>query len=73
MNRFKALRYERGLTIAEVARGAQVSRPTLYDLERDGAEMPSAPIAKKLADFYGMAVADLVAADMPPAFTEPSS
>jgi transcriptional regulator with XRE-family HTH domain len=60
MNRFKALRYERGLTIIEVARGAQVSRPTLYDLEREGAELPSAPIAKKLADFYGLTVAELL-------------
>lgn len=62
MNRFKALRYERGLTITDVAKGAQISRPTVYALEQSDA-VPSAPVAKALADFYGVTVAELLGAN----------
>jgi transcriptional regulator with XRE-family HTH domain len=58
MNRFEQLRFERGLTIRDVQRGAELSYPTLIRLERGGE--PTAPVAKKLADFYGITVAGLL-------------
>ena len=59
MNRFLALRYERGITQAQLAKGAGVSRGTLWAIERG--TTPSAPVAKALADYYGVTVADLLA------------
>jgi transcriptional regulator with XRE-family HTH domain len=61
MNRFERLRFERGLTLREVQRGAELSYPTLIRLERGGE--PTAPVAKKLADFYGISVATLLDPD----------
>lgn len=60
MNLFKLLRYERGLTIGEVASGAGVSRPTISALEAAEQPKPSAPVARALADFYGISVAELL-------------
>lgn len=58
MNRFEQLRFERGLTVRDVQRGAGLSYPTLARLERGGE--PSAPVAKALADFYGITVGELL-------------
>jgi transcriptional regulator with XRE-family HTH domain len=52
------LRFERGLTAAAVAQGAAIAPMTLRAIE-EGRE-PSAPVAKKLADFYGVTVAELL-------------
>lgn len=59
MNRYKRIRYEAGLTISEVSRGSGVSRPTVTSLEESD-KVPSAPVAKALADFYGVSVQQLV-------------
>lgn len=59
MNRFRKLRYEHGLTISELARGSGVSRPTLARLEEDNT-VPTAPVAKALADYYLMTVEQLL-------------
>lgn len=63
MNRFLMLRYEKGLTRAEVAIGSGVTAQTLKRLENDDTERPSAPVAKALADYYKMSVADLLGVD----------
>lgn len=62
MNRRELLRYERGLTATEVCQSANVSRPTLASFERG--EMVTAPVAKALADFYGLTVAELLGLDL---------
>lgn len=59
MNWLVKLRYERGLTQGEVAEGSGVSRGTLHLIETRDA-MPSAPIARKLADYFSLTVEQLV-------------
>jgi transcriptional regulator with XRE-family HTH domain len=59
VNRLQQLRYERGLTQQQVADGSGVSQRTLVRLERD-AQRPSARIAKRLADYFGVQVTDLM-------------
>lgn len=59
MNRLELMRYDRGLTRAEVAERSGVSIRTLQNLETGNAR-PSAPTAKALADFYEVSVADLL-------------
>jgi transcriptional regulator with XRE-family HTH domain len=59
MNRFERLRFERGLTQAEVATGAEISIRTVIRLEREERK-PSAAIVKALADFYEIPVAELL-------------
>jgi len=67
VNRYRLLRYERGLTRSEVAGGSGVPERTIRDLEHPERERPpSAPIAKALADFYGMSVAELLGVDPAP-------
>jgi transcriptional regulator with XRE-family HTH domain len=58
MPRIRQLRYERGLTQADVAQGSSVSARTLTALE-NGAQ-PSALVAKRLADFYEVTVGELL-------------
>lgn len=60
MNRLKLMRYERGLTQAEVAQACGIAVGTLKALERGGTTEPHAPTAKAVADFYGVTVADLL-------------
>jgi transcriptional regulator with XRE-family HTH domain len=62
VNRFKQLRYERGLTQQQVANGSGVSLSTIIRLERtDGKPLkPGAATVKRLAGFYGLKVTDLV-------------
>jgi transcriptional regulator with XRE-family HTH domain len=59
MNRFELLRYERGLTISEVAEGTGLAIGTLRRLEDPDAK-PTAPVVKRLADYYKVPVADLL-------------
>lgn len=63
MNRFELMRYERGLTQQEVAEGAGVSRPTVMRLEQLREPKPTVRVAKALADFYGMTVAEFLGLD----------
>lgn len=58
MSLLRAKRFERGLTIAELASAACVSRHTIMRLEA-GTTQPQAPTAKALADTLGCVVADL--------------
>jgi transcriptional regulator with XRE-family HTH domain len=60
LNRWALLRYERGLTLTEVADGSGVSTSTLKRLESDD-KRPNAPTAKALADFYGLSITELLA------------
>jgi transcriptional regulator with XRE-family HTH domain len=60
MNRIKLLRYGRGLTMSEVQSQTGVSYPTLRTLEEADEPQPTAPIAKTLADFYEVSVAELL-------------
>jgi len=60
MNRFELLRYERGLTRGEVKAGTGLAYPTLKALEESDDPKPTAPVAKALADFYGMPVAEFL-------------
>lgn len=61
MNRFGQIRYKRGLSLREVAEGSGVSRSTVIRLE-NGAKA-TAPVARKLADYYKVQVSDLLPAD----------
>ncbi len=56
------MRYERGLTIGQVAEGAKLSRPTVRSVELDPTTI-SAPTARALADFYEISVAELLGID----------
>jgi transcriptional regulator with XRE-family HTH domain len=60
MNRIKLLRYDRGLTMSDVQVKTGVSYPTLRALEEADEPQPTAPIAKTLADFYEVTVAELL-------------
>lgn len=60
MNRWKLLRYERGLELVDVARGTGLNRQTVGRLERGDVAHPSAATAKALADFYEISVAELL-------------
>lgn len=64
MNRYQRLRYEKGVTIAEISRVSGVSRPTLSRLEDEDRE-PTAPVAKALADYYGLTIQQLLGVDEP--------
>lgn len=68
MNPLKLKRYERGLSIAAVALGAGVARTTVAKFEETD-ELPPAPVARKLAHFYGCGVTDLFPVDDAPAET----
>lgn len=62
MNRIRLMRYERGLSAKDVVEGSGISHMTLARLE-SGDTQPSAPIAKALADFYEVSVAELLGID----------
>lgn len=61
MNRFGRLRYERGLTLREVAEGSGVSMSTVIRIEGD--QKPGAATVKSLADYYKVQVSDLLPAE----------
>lgn len=54
MNPVRLLRFQAGKTLAEVSEGAGVAIGTLRRVE--GGKTPTAPVAKSLADFYGVQV-----------------
>lgn len=61
MNRFEQMRYERGLTLGDVAEGTGLTRQTVRAVEHlTGDDRPTAPTTKALADFYGTSVAELL-------------
>jgi transcriptional regulator with XRE-family HTH domain len=63
VNRYRLLRFERGLEIEEVAQGAGLHRHTVRRLETGETPEPSAATAKALADFYGISVPSLLGID----------
>jgi len=63
MNVFERLRYEKGLTQREVAVGAGISRATVIRLEQLREPKPSVPVARALAVFYEVPLADLLPTD----------
>jgi transcriptional regulator with XRE-family HTH domain len=63
MNRYEALRCSRELTQEQVADGSGVSRGTIIRLENLANPRPSHKVARALAEFYGVTVADLVGVD----------
>lgn len=54
MNPVRLLRFQVGKTLAEVSDGAGVAIGTLRRVE--AGKTPTAPVAKSLADFYGVPV-----------------
>lgn len=61
MNRFVTMRYRRGITQTELVEATGISRGTIYNLEQGG--VPSPPIAKKLADYYGLSIDQVLGLD----------
>jgi transcriptional regulator with XRE-family HTH domain len=60
LNRFYAIRAERGLTQEEVAEGAGLTRQTVMGLETRVTPRPHADTITKLARFYDVPVAELL-------------
>lgn len=58
MTTARLLRFERGLTITDVAAATGLARPTVAAAERG--DPVSAPTAKTLADFYDVTVSALL-------------
>lgn len=63
MNRYRYIRSANGKTLREVAEGAGVSERTLARIE-NGQE-PSPAVAGKLAQFYGITLAELLGVEDP--------
>lgn len=63
MNRYKLLRYEKGLTLTDVANGSGVPARTIRALEAAPNPTPSAPTAKALAEFYRLSMAEFLGVD----------
>lgn len=62
MNNYEELRrlmYERNVTMADVIRGAGVTRPTLCNW-RSGKHQPTVKTLKKVADYFGVPVSVFV-------------
>lgn len=72
MNTFERARYNAGLRIKDAAKTSNVHERTIRRLEDGSIEKPSAPVAKALADVYGITIEQLLGlpAD-PPAEAEP--
>jgi transcriptional regulator with XRE-family HTH domain len=62
INKWEALRFERGLTQREVAEGSGISLSTLIRVEK-GTQRPGAGVVKAAADYFGVQVTDLMAPD----------
>jgi transcriptional regulator with XRE-family HTH domain len=58
-NRLRALREEKGLSMARVANDAGVSAPTLWLLEQGFDERTTIQTKKKLADYFKCSVSDI--------------
>lgn len=63
VNHFQMLRYERGLTVQDVARRSGVSHMTIARLESGETAKPLAPVAAALAKVYGVTIAELLDLD----------
>lgn len=57
--KIKRLVEERGLTQNELAEIAGTSRPFITNL-LNGYKMPSVPVLKRIADYFGVSVDDLI-------------
>lgn len=62
----RALRMNRGVTLARLSKETEVSVRTLIRLENGETTSPNADTAKRLADFYGVAVTDMWPVDDDP-------
>jgi transcriptional regulator with XRE-family HTH domain len=62
MNSAELLRYERGMTVAQVSAETKISEPTIYRIEK-GIVKPGPATAKTLADFYKVTVGELLGID----------
>lgn len=60
MSPAKLARYEAGLTVEDAAARTGVHERTIRRIENGEISNPSAPIAKSLADAYGVTVAQLL-------------
>lgn len=58
--RLKNLREERGLTLAHIAAQTKLSKAYLSELEHGNATNPTLDALKRLADAFGVTVADVV-------------
>jgi transcriptional regulator with XRE-family HTH domain len=58
--RLRVLRARKGITVREAARRAGVDRHTLRRLETGVSKQPGYPTLKKIADFYGLTVPELM-------------
>ena len=58
-NRLRALREEKGLSMAQVANDAGISAPTLWLLEQGFDERTTIPTKKKLAHYFKYSVSDI--------------
>lgn len=54
----RRLMYEKDIRMADVIRGANVSRPTL--LKWKSGHMPSIPTLQKVADFFGVSIKEFL-------------
>lgn len=60
MNSYEIARYNAGLSVKDAAARASVHPRTIRRLENDEIPQASAPVAKALADVYGIPVAQLL-------------
>lgn len=64
MNSYERLRFERKLTQQQLADGAGISRGTVIRLEQARNPKPTQSVANALADYYGISLAELLAAEL---------
>lgn len=61
-NRVQELRLERGLSVTALARSAEVSRQTIYNVEGDAAYNVSTDTMRRIAAVLGVTLAELYGA-----------
>lgn len=58
-NRLKQVRQEKGITIAELARNAKVTRQTIYNIEGDPNANVSSRVMSRIALAIGVKASDI--------------
>ena len=58
-NRLKQVRQEKGITIAELARNAKVTRQTIYNIEGDQNANVSSRVMSRIALAIGVKASDI--------------